>query len=76
MFYTRNSIRQVEFVFKVQFFIVFITTCWNAVLICFDHKEKELSFSYKLYIISNLVTVCLPRSYFVVRINNKMISCF
>ncbi len=39
-------------------------------------KEKELSFSYKLYIISNLVTVCLPRSYFVVRINNKIIRMF
>ncbi len=56
--------------------LLFLLLMLDAVLICFDHEEKELSFSYKLYIISSLVTVCLLRSYFVVRINNKMFLCF
>ena len=48
-FYSRNPIIQVQFVFKVQLFIVFYNCLLDAVLICFDDEEKELSFSYLFY---------------------------
>ena len=48
-FYSRNSIIQVEFVFKVQLFIVFYNCLLDAVLICLDDEEKKLSFSYLFY---------------------------
>ena len=43
---------------KVRFLkcnsLLFLLLMMEAGLICFDHEEKELSFSYKLYIISSL----------------------
>ena len=42
---------------KVRFLkcnsLLFLLLMLDAVLICFDHAEKELSFSYKLYSISS-----------------------
>ncbi len=33
--------------------LLFLLLMLDAALICFGHEEKELSFSYKLYIISS-----------------------